>query len=419
MIERPELFSKQGIVFFFGAMLTIFITSVSLRYYNFTTLASQKSVVLTCKVQNQYQKIKKDDVYYILKLKSDSGLTIYTSKGLYIGKIVGDIIEVKLWMNRLTFLGYLRGFYARSKILGIQSDHSLKAKLNYLISAQHTNKNAAAIYRALYTASPLTKSLRQSLSALGISHLLAISGFHLGVLSAVLFFLLGAFYKPIHNHLFPYRHLSRDLFLVVAACLLWYVWFLDFTPSLIRSFAMLLVGYMLYDRGMKIISLQTLFVTVVLLMAFFPELVVSLGFWLSVAGVFYIFLFLHYFSSLKKLSLFILLPIFVYLMMLPWSLYFFHTFSVWHPLSILWTEVFTIFYPLSIVLHLVGLGDLFDGGLERLLALGNNSITLHLQNVFFYPYVALSLLAVHFRVIFYFVFLYSLSFFIYSIYYVT
>ena len=79
---------------------------------------------------------------------------------------------------------------------------------------------------------------------------------------------------------------------------------------------MLLVGFILYDRGIEIISMQTLFVSVVLLIVFFPRLFFALGFWLSVAGVFYIFLFLLYFKYLSKVKQFILLPFVIYILKL-------------------------------------------------------------------------------------------------------
>lgn len=243
---------------------------------------------------------------------------------------------------------------------------------------------------------------------------MAISGFHLGVLSAVLFFFFGLFYKPLQQRYFPYRSGSRDLFIIVALFLFLYVWFLDFTPSLLRSFAMLIVGYFLYDRGLKVVSMQTLFLTVLLLIAFMPKLLFSIGFWLSVSGVFYIFLFLIHLGEMKKLSIFLLLPIFVYLSMLPFSLYIFGTFSLWHPLSILWTTLFTLFYPLSIVMHFVGFGEIFDGWLLKLLSLGENPQTLHVRALVFYLHGGLSFLAVRYRFVFYALALYSFFILIYA-----
>lgn len=413
MLERPELFRGRDYLYTLLLFLLIFSISLSIEFFSYKKFSSQKSTTLTCKVLNQYEKSKNTHNYYILKLDCDDKI-IYTAKGLYIGDVTDKKVTADFSLSRLDFLGYLKGFYARSGHFHAQEDKSFKTRLNSLIYAQHSDKDVATIYKALYTASPQDRELRQKLSSLGISHLMAISGFHLGVLSAVLFFIVGIFYKPLQKRYFPYRSGSRDLFLIVALFLFLYVWFLDFTPSLLRSFAMLIVGYFLYDRGLKVVSMQTLFLTVVLLIAFVPKLLFSIGFWLSVSGVFYIFLFLIHLGGMKKLFIFLLLPVFVYMAMLPFSLYIFGIFSLWHPLSILWTTLFTLFYPLSIVLHLVGFGGVFDGWLLKLLSLGEHPQILHVSSFFFYIHAGLSLLAVRYRLFFFTLCIFSFFFLIYA-----
>lgn len=417
MTERPELFRGRDYLYLLSLFLVIFFLSLSKEYYFYKKLVSQKKTTLTCKVVNQYIKTGKE--YYILKLKCDDSGVVYTSKGRFIGDIRGKNITAQFWLNRVDFTGYLKGFYAKSKILHVEDDRSFKSTLNAFISAQHENRDAAAIYKALFTADTIDKELQQKLSSLGVSHLMAISGFHLGVLSAVLFFIFGALYRPVVSRCFPYRHSNRDLFVAVAFFLLVYVWFLDFTPSLLRSFAMLVVGYILFDRGLKILSMQTLLLTLLLLIAFIPKLLFSLGFWLSVSGVFYIFLFLIYFGSMKKLYLFLLLPLFVYVAMVPFSIYFFGLFSLVHPLSIIWTTLFTLFYPLSILLHASGFGGALDGALLSLLKLSDTTHLLHVSGSVFSLHVGLSLLALWHRAFFYGLSLYSSSFLVYAVYYVT
>ena len=119
---------------------------------------------------------------------------------------------------------------------------------------------------------------------------------------------------------------------------------------------------------------------------------------------------------MKKITLFLLLPIFVYLAMLPFSLYIFEIFSLVHPLSILWSELFTIFYPLSILLHVIGFGGVFDGWLLKLLALGESSSHLEISAFVFYAHLALSLLAVRYKSLFYALVFESTALFIYAVY---
>jgi len=385
MLERVSLFStKRELFFALGFFLFILSYSLLIEYQNYKNLARFDTAQTNATILKQYKKIKtsqdnKTRTYHILKLKSHDGYTFYTTTKLSFAPSVGKEVTLVLTPQELDFSTYMRSFFAYSYITDIKESQTLKQKFNHSIAAAHENQEIANIYQALYSATSLDKKLQTAFSNLGVSHLLAISGFHLGILSMLLYFLLKSPYKYLHNRYFPYRHQNRDLFLIVAFTLLLYLLFLDSPPSVMRAFAMLLVGFFLYDRGLKIISMQTLFVSIVLLLAFFPRLVFALGYWLSVAGVFYIFLFLLYFKEKSKLWQFFVLPFWVYFMMLPYSLVIFAIFSFWHPLSIVWTSLFTLFYPLSIFLHLIGFGALFDGLLESFIAFGQNAVHIELH----------------------------------------
>ncbi len=417
MLKRPELFRGREFFYALGVFLLIFLFSLSYEYYSYQKFASDGNVTLTCKVTNQYIKHKFRD-FYMLKL--DCGeVNIYTAKPLKIGDVMEKNVRAEFDLSHLDFLGYLKGFYAKSRDFYAFEDESFKAKLNADIASQHENKEVATIYKALYTAAPEDLVLRQKVATLGLSHTVSISGFHLGLLSGVLFFLFGAFYRPIHSRYFPYRNSSRDLFLIVIIFLFTYVWFLSFIPPLLRSFGMLIVGYLLYDRGFKLLSMATLLLTILLLLAFFPRLLFSLSFWLSASGVFYIFLFSLYYEKINKVLFFFLFPIFVYLAMLPFSLTIFGIFSLVHPLSIVWDEIFILFYPLSILLHVSGFGGVLDPLLLKLLSLSDTQNSLHVSYFFLYLHLVLSLLAVKWRNFFYLLVFESFALFIYAIYYVA
>lgn len=414
MIERPELFRGREFVYALIGFAAIFLLSLFFEYLSYNKFAAQENVTLTCKVVNQYEKHKFRD-FYMLKL--DCGeVDIYTAKSLKIGDVMEKEVRAEFDLSHLDFLGYLKGFYAKSKDFYAVDDESFKAKLNASIASQHQDKEIATLYKALYTAAPQGYELRQKVATLGVSHTVSISGFHLGILSGVLFFLFGAFYRPIHSRFLPYRNANRDLFFVVIGFLFLYLWFLDFIPPLLRSFAMLSVGYLLYDRGLKIISMQTLLITVLLLLAFFPRLLFSLSFWLSVSGVFYIFLFSQYYEKINKILFFFLFPIFVYMAMLPFSLYIFTIFSLVHPLSILWDELFILFYPLSILLHGSGFGGVLDGWLLDWLSLSKGMQSVALSAFVFYAHLFVSLLAIKWRSGFYLLCLESFAIFNYAIY---
>jgi len=171
-------------------------------------------------------------------------------------------------------------------------------------------------------------------SQLGISHLFAISGFHLGILLGIIFFLIKKPYTHLQNRFFPFRDAKTDTLIIATTLLFFYLLFLNTPPSLLRAYGMFVVGVVFYIQGVEIISMQTLFVTIALLLGLFPPIAFSLGFWLSVAGVFYIFLFLQTFQNLTKIKTFLLLNLWIYLAMLPISIRVFQNFTPYHPFSI-------------------------------------------------------------------------------------
>ncbi len=401
MLEKVSLFtSKRDFFIFLLACGFVLSYSLLIEFQNYKKLTGFDSALVTATVVKQYIKTKetktgKQKTYQVLKLKADKGFSFYTTLKKNFASVKGQKLELEIFAAKVTLYEYFTSFYAYSRVLNIDETVTLKQRLNSYLSQTHENKNIANIYQALYTATPLSKELQAKFSALGVSHLLAISGFHLGVISALLFFLVKYPYKLLQDRYFPYRNSKSDLFIIVAIALLSYLYFLDSPASLLRAFAMLLIGFILYDRGMKIVSMQTLFLTLILLLSFFPRLLFSLGFWLSMSGVFYIFLFLIHFKHLNKYWQFILLPFWVYIFMLPFSLAIFGNFSIYHPLSILWTTLFTLFYPLSIFIHILGFGDLFDGILESLTQLSNSATQISLSYNYLILQIVLSFIATY------------------------
>lgn len=416
-MKKLELFrSKRGIYFFLLICGVILVYSMLIQYNNYKNLIRFDTFDTDAKVVLQYTKTKDDKTYQVLKLQTKEGLEFYTTKSKSYRNLNQQIVGVRFWTNKITFYSYLTSFYSFTFLYEEKEEDSLKNKLNEKIDNLHEDENIAAIYKALYTAKRMDHELQTTLSTLGISHLLAISGFHLGVLSAVLFFLFRPIYKYFQKRYFPFSHANRDIFLIVVSLLLVYMLFLDTPPSLLRAFGMLVVGFILHDRGYKIISMQTLIATIVLLLCLFPKLFFALGFWLSALGVFYIFLFLIYFKHKSKIWQFIILPCWVYIMMVPISLYIFGNFNIYHPLSIIWTTAFTLFYPLSILLHAINLGDIFDTYLLMLLALGDETKIIKISSLIFYVHLVFSFLSVYFNRAFYILMLFSSVIFGYALF---
>ena len=421
LLEKVSLFSSRR-EFFLFLLFCLFILSYSLliEFNNYKNLTRFDSNIVNATVIKQYEKSKltkkgKTKTYQVLKLRSDRGFSFYTTASKKLPPSKGKKLKLEVWAGEISFYEYMTSFYSWSKVEETYKTTTIKEELNTYISQSHNNQEIANIYQALYTATPLSKDLQSTFSTLGVSHLLAISGFHLGVLSALLFFLLKRPYSLLQDRFFPYRNSKADLFIMVALTLLSYLLFLDSPASLLRAFTMLIIGCVLYDRGMKIISMQTLLLTAILLLVFFPRLLFSLGFWLSISGVFYIFLFLIHFKHLSKIWQFIIVPFWVYILMLPYSLAIFGSFSIYHPLSIIWTSLFTLFYPLSIFLHLIGFGNIFDSVLSSFITLGGHATHIELSFSWLLLHIVLSLLSIWKKSFLWILFLLNISILAYAL----
>ncbi|MFA6136770.1 MAG: ComEC/Rec2 family competence protein [Sulfurimonas sp.] len=417
MLEKVSLFNaKRDFLNFFFACGFILFYTLLMEYQNYKNFTKFDTALVNATVLSQYTKTKESKTYQILKLKSDTGFVFYTMKNRAFANATGKTLKLEITTDKVTFYNFLTSFFSYSTIFDSSYDETLKQKLNNFIAAQHESKEIASVYQALFLAMPVDKNLQANFSVLGVSHIVAISGFHLGILSALLYILLSKPYKILQNRYFVYRNSKVDLFVIIATLLLFYMLFLDSPDSLLRSFAMLIVGFILYDRGFKIISMQTLFVTITLLLVLFPRLLFSLGFWLSVFGVFYIFLFLIHFKHLGTIWKFILVEFSTYLLMLPLALALFGAFGIYHPFSVILSMLFILFYPLSIFLHIIGFGNLFDGLLQSLIILGEVKHVVPLGMPFLALHIALSFWAIFKKLGMWVLLAYSCGIFVYALY---
>ena len=367
LLTKPSLLQGREYLYFGITLFLLLLISLSFEYLNYTKLTQFDDAIIDVTVLKHYEKERESKVYSVLKLRTDDGTNFYTTSEAPLKNLSGYHIKIWVKTKYLTFLEYLKGFVTKGYVISMSQDRVSTVAMGKGLEKLHTNPEIAEIYGALFFALPLSRSLQEHFSALGISHLLAISGFHLGVLSSLIILVLRYPYMRLQQQYFPYRNRNRDLFVLTAIILGMYLLFLGEVASLMRAYVMMLVGYFLYDRGLKVISMQTLFISVLLILALWPKLLFSLGFWLSVSGVYSIFLYLHYFEKAPWYISILAVPTWVYLMMTPIALVLFGTYSLYHPLSIVWSVFFTLFYPLALLLHLLGWGALMDGILEYLL----------------------------------------------------
>ncbi len=305
-----------------------------------------------------------------MKLRLENGSHVRCVMSPYLRDLRGREVLVELQVAKVTFLDYLKGFRARGLITEVYPALSLKEQWYRRIASHHSDQSMKELYGALFVATPMSQEFQTLIGAMGLSAVLSISGYHFGILSLIAYFFLRTPYRFVQNRYFPYRHGKRDLFWVVAGLLFAYLVILEFNPAMVRSFGMIVVGYWLYDRGIKIVSFQTLTVAVGLLLAFFPKLFFSLSFWFSSFGVLSIFIFIRYYEHWKPWQIFLALNIWCYLVLLPISLAIFGTFSWAHLASIPINLIFNLYYPSVLALHVTPWGDMFDSILIRMFDTG-------------------------------------------------
>ena len=385
------MYTKKDWSIFLSFLSAIFIVNVSVLYSQYLDFKKEELYFTNAEISNVYSKHD----YQVLKLKN-SEITFFTSVSKKENYHLFDRVNITLVTSDIEFFDYTKGFYAKSFNLYLQEhqEESLKEKLSLSIKTQHKDEKISRLFDALFFAVPLSQQLRDICATYGISHLIAISGFHLGVISFVVFWILYYPYTLVHGKYFPYRNKKFDILMMTSLLLLSYLIFTQMVPSLLRAFVMFILGIYFLRFNFKLISFQTLLITVLFIIAFFPEYLFLLSLWFSVIAVLYIFLFLKYFDSLSKVGQFIFFNFWIYLVMNPVSHYFFGDTALIQFLSPIVTVGFTLFYPLEILFHLIGFGGVLDGLIQWAISVKTNSYEVFTPMWFFYGYVLLSFLSI-------------------------
>ncbi|MBL0686661.1 MAG: ComEC/Rec2 family competence protein [Sulfurospirillum sp.] len=410
MQSLPLFITKREIFSTFFLLAVLFSFSLLYQFYKYKQITTYSLHVTTAKVIKHYKKKSETgEIYTVLKLKNRDFI-FYTAywKPLEVDR--NDELKVIFDTKKIDFYEYLKGFYASAKSLHVVKKNGENGLVDFVVN-QHTDLTSQELYRALFFAIPISKELREDINKWGIAHLVAISGFHLGILSSILFFFFKYIYTFFQDKYFPYRNRMADLAFLVFVVLGCYIYFIDMPPSVVRAFVMSIIGFLLFSRNIKIISFGTLSFTIVIVLIFFPNLLFSIAFWFSVMGVFYIFLFLYHFSNLNKVAIFILLNFWVYVLMLPVVHFVFDVFSFYQLFSPLISMLFILFYPLSLALHVMNLGGSLDSFLIWFFSLHIEVYLITTPLWFFVSYLIVSLLAIRFRYIAFFLPIFSLSLF--------
>ncbi|WP_208395270.1 ComEC/Rec2 family competence protein [Helicobacter pylori] len=377
-----ELLATSKEYLWCGAILSLLLAiNLYLEYLNYQKLDFSKPTSLNAQILLQYPKTKDQKTYFVLKLQS-KGMIFYTTIKEPLKNLQYRHAQFFGRIKSCSFLESLKSCFFQTYSFSLTRKHNFKSHARHFIDSVHSNALVGNLYRALFIGDSLNKDLRDRANALGINHLLAISGFHLGILSASVYFLFSLFYTPLQQRYFPYRNAFYDIGVLVWVFLLGYLLLLDFLPSFFRAFLMGLLGFLACFFGVRILSFKLLVLACCIAIALLPKLLFSVGFLLSVCGVWYIFLFLKHTQIFFKTSSFLMrsfqaiaLSVLVFLNMLIIAHAFFPMFSPYQLFSIPLGLIFIVFFPLSLFLHAVGLGSLLDDILSMPLTIPTISVS--------------------------------------------
>ena len=408
---------REFITFLIITTLLLFLHIGYIYKSRYTPFVDAPFILIKAKIIKIYPSSNE----YIHRVKLDSqkiGVFYTYLKGVK-PKLYSNIKLFVYPSSNLNFIKFLRGATYSTKVASFRAEesNSIVDIISNKIDKEHQNREISNFYQAIYLAKPLDDKLRAKITNLGISHLIALSGFHLGILSGVIILILNPLYKILQKRYFPYRSRFIDIGSITLFILSFYLYITGYPPSLIRAYTMMLIGLIAIYIGFDILNFTTLLLTTILVPLFFPSLLLSVSFWLSIVGVLYIFLLLRELNWVNSwIVKSLLISVGIFILMVPITHIIFGNTSIYQLLSPILSILFTIFYPLSLILHILGIGNLLDTPLEYLLSLDISNYQLFTPLWLTLLYTILSIVAIFKRYLFYILFTVALIYTIYIYY---
>lgn len=375
----------------------IFVARVGWEYHKYANLPFDTPSEIYTQVLLQYTKTKPEKPnkpYTVMKLASQ-GHTFYTTSRDDLKDLQGRFIRVYGKVDKkCDFLDYFKSCFFIAFSISLMPKREFSAPLKDYFASQHESAIQASLFGALFFADSLRKEWRNVANKLGLAHIIAISGYHLGVLSAFLFAIFTPPYRFLQRRFFSYRNEFYDLGALILLCMCGYLVLLDFTPSFLRALVAGAIGFLLIFWGLEILNFKLLGLVGLICIALFPTALFSIGFILSMAGVFYIFLFVRHCPKMPILWYFVAFNVVIFFSITPLVHYFFPYFSPYQLVSIPVSVAFVVFFPLMIILHIFGFGGIFDKWLDMLVNAAIPSIDYYLSLPLTLCYVLLSFSAI-------------------------
>lgn len=378
-------------------LVLIFVARVGWEYHKYINLPFETPSEIQAQVLLQYIKTKPkkpDKPYTVMKLSSQGHIFYITSRD-DLKDLQGRFVRVYGKVDkRCDFVDYFKSCFFIAFSISLMPKREFSAPLKDYFASQHKSAIQSSLFGALFFADSLHKKWREVANRLGLAHIIAISGFHLGVLSAFLFAIFTPPYRFLQRRFFSYRNEFYDLGAIILLFMCGYLVLLDFTPSFLRALVAGAIGFLLLFWGLEIINFKLLGLVGLICIAFFPTALFSIGFILSMAGVFYIFLFVKHCPKIPIFWYFVAFNVVIFFSITPLVHYFFPYFSPYQLVSVPVSVGFVAFFPLMIILHIFGFGGIFDKWLDMVVSAEIPSIDYYLSLPLTLCYVVLSLSAI-------------------------
>lgn len=378
-------YKKQIILIFL--LFFIFIINLSVEYSKYLDFINEEIFETKVEVLNIYEKPK----YNILRVKAENfSFFVNIDKSEEIKKF--DTLSMAIITLDISFYEYLKGFYTNLIYFDkLEKSPKFINKIIEKINSNHQNEMIKELFQTLFLGTFISKELRNICTNYGIAHVIALSGFHLVVLSFTIYWIFYLPYSFFHQRYFSYRNRKFDLILISIVFLFYYLILTDIIPSLLRAFVMLVLSIYLLRSNIKIISYGNLFYTFLIVIALFPQFLFSLGFWFSIIAVFYIFLYIQYFKDLNKYFQILFFNIWMFLVFNPIVHFYFPQTTYEQFLSIPINIFFAIFFIFEIFAHIFGFAGYFDEYIKIFLdyEMSSFDVTTSIYFLIFYAFISI------------------------------
>ncbi len=374
-------------------LIIIFFINLSIEYNKYLDLTYEEIYETKAEVINIYEK----PTYKILRLKADD-FEFFTNIANEDNIKKNDLIKILFISKDISFFDYLKGFYTKTiNYTFLEKEETFKNKIIEKIESNHKEPLIKELFLAMFLATSISIELRDICTNYAITHLIALSGFHLVVISFLIYWIFYFPYSFFHTKFFPYRNKKFDLLLISVLFLFYYLILTNIVPSLLRAFVMFVLGIFLLRSNIKIISFETLFFAGLISLCLFPSFIFSIGFWFSILAVLYIFLFLKYFKKLNKYFQIVFFNFWMFLVFNPIVHYFFPQTAYEQFISIILSIVFAPFFIFEIFAHIFDFAIYFDSFVSDFLAYKITSFEVKTPFYFFIIYLSVSFASIFYK----------------------